>query len=103
MTNLDLAGIIQASNSILTLQISKSVPFLTLYGGFGLENSKISVEYEFDPGDIDPFLIEFELEGKNKTRFMVGARLKLAIISINADYNKGEYEAYNIGIGLTLR
>ena len=103
VTNLDLAGIIKASSSILTFQISKSVPFLTVYGGFGLENSKVNVEYEFDPGDLDPFLIEFDLEGKNKMRFTVGGRLKLAIISINADYNKGEYEAYNLGVGLTLR
>ena len=103
VTNLDLAGIIKASSSILTFQISKSVPFLTVYGGLGLENTKTSVEYEFDPGDLDPFLIEFDLEGKNKMRFTVGGRLKLAIISINADYNKGVYETYNLGIGLTLR
>ncbi|MBA7610644.1 MAG: hypothetical protein GH143_09865 [Calditrichaeota bacterium] len=102
-TNLNVADIIEANNGILTLQISKSVPFLTVYGGLGLESSKMSVEYEFVPEDLPPSTIKFDLEGKNKTRIMLGGRLKLALLSINADYNGGEYKAYNIGIGLTLR
>jgi hypothetical protein len=103
-TNLNLVDVVTATNTILTLQASKSIPFITVYGGLGLENSKMNVEYEFDPGvGLDAVPIEFEMKGDNKTRFIAGLRLKLALLSINADINAGEYTAYNLGVGLTLR
>ncbi len=98
-TNLNLADIVTSTNSILSLQASVSVPIITLYGGIGVENSNISVFLE----DNGTTLLDFDLEGKNKTRTTVGLRFNLLLFSINADYNKGEYDSYTIGAGLTLR
>jgi len=101
-TNLSLGDVVELNNSIITLQASKSVPFLTLYGGIGIENSSMDVNYTFEAGGpVED--ISFSIEGDNKMRTMIGVRLKLALLSINADINKGEYDAYNFGIGLTFR
>jgi hypothetical protein len=103
-TNLNLAGIVKGSNSILTLQASKSIPIITVYGGFGIESTNLEVSYDYiDPIDESEGKIEFEMEGKNKSRVIAGLRLKLALLTLNLDVNTGEYTAYNLGVGLTLR
>ncbi|UCH61600.1 MAG: hypothetical protein JSU77_07210 [Fidelibacterota bacterium] len=100
-TNMDLAGFITAQNSIINLQVSKSVPVLTLYGGFGLESSSIDVKV--DNPDTGENILDFSLDGDNSFRTTVGLRIKLLLLSINVDYNMGEYSAINAGVGLTLR
>ena len=91
-------------NSIATLQASKSIPFLTVYGGFGLESSSMDVDYTYiDALTNMEIPVLFSLDGKNNFRTTIGGRLKLAILSINADYNIDEFNTYNIGVGLTLR
>ena len=104
LTSLKIGDVLDASNSILTLQASKSIPFLTVYGGFGLESSSMDVSYTYvDQVTNTELPIKFSLDGQNSFRTIVGARLKLAIISINADYNVGEFNTLNLGVGLTLR
>ena len=98
-TNLNLDDFITLNSSIISLQVSKSVPFLTVYGGLGIENSKLVV----DVTDLPLLDTDVEISGTNKMRLTVGGRLKLALLSINVDYNIGEYSAINAGIGLTLR
>ncbi|UCD38788.1 MAG: hypothetical protein JSW54_04730 [Fidelibacterota bacterium] len=103
-TNLDLAGVVTGANTIMTLQASKSIPLITIYGGFGLESSQLSIKYDYtNPADQSIDTIKFDMEGDNKTRVIAGLRLKLALLTINADVNTGEYTAYNLGVGLTLR
>ncbi|UCD38965.1 MAG: hypothetical protein JSW54_05670 [Fidelibacterota bacterium] len=102
-TNLNFAEIVKAQNSILTLQASKSIPFITVYGGLGIESSSMSVEYEFQPEGLAAVPIEFDMDGDNKTRFTAGLRLKLALLSLQADINTGEFTAFNLGLGLTFR
>lgn len=100
-TSMDLAGFITAKNSIITLQASKSVPILTLYGGFGIESSSISVD--IDNPDTGEKMLDFSLDGDNSFRTTIGVRIKLLLLSINVDYNIGKYSAVNAGIGLTFR
>ena len=102
-TNLDLGGIVTANNSIITLQVSKSVPLLTVYGGFGIESSSIDVDYIFDDDELGEIPIAFSLDGDNSFRTTIGFRLKLLLLSLHGDYSVGEYAATTIGVGLTLR
>ena len=103
-TNLAGGDIMKMKNSIATLQVSKSIPFLTVYGGFGLENSSLDVDYTYTDALTNiQTPITFNLDGDNRFRTTVGGRLKLAMLTINADYNIGEFNTYNIGLGLTLR
>ncbi len=99
-TSLKMGDILTAKNSILSLQVSKSVPVLTVYGGFGIEKSTIDIKIDDENGTN---LLDFSMEGENGFRTTIGFRLKLLLLSINADYNMGKYPATNIGIGLTFR
>ena len=99
-TTVNLADIVEANNSIISLQASFSVPVITLYGGIGLESSDMSVLLEDESGNT---LLDFSAEGKNKTRATIGVRLKLLLLSIHTDYNVGTYKSITAGIGLTLR
>ncbi len=56
-----------------------------------------------DVTDLPLLDTNIEISGTNKVRMTVGGRLKLALLSINVDYNIGEYTAINAAIGLTLR
>ena len=104
-TSFEIGDMIKAKNSILTLQVSKSLPVLTVYGGFGIESSSIDVDYTqvFDDPALPDVPIKFSLEGDNSFRTILGFRIKLLLLSINYDYNIGEYAAHNIGLGLTFR
>ena len=103
MTNVGIGSIMKMKNSIATLQVSKSIPFLTVYGGFGLENSSLDVKYNYiDELTNTEIPINFNIDGGNKFRTTVGGRLKLFLLTINADYNIGEFNTYNIGVGFTL-
>jgi len=104
LTNLDLGDVAVASNSITTLQVSKGLPFITLYGGLGWEKSTMDVDYDYlDPTTQVKVPIEFSLDGKNETRIIAGLRLKLMLLAINLDYNEGEYTTYSGGISISLR
>ncbi|NOZ09170.1 MAG: hypothetical protein GXO91_09925 [FCB group bacterium] len=102
-TNLTIGSILDASNTIINLQVSKSIPFLTVYGGYGIESSSMDVNYDYTDGTRTTQNINFSLDGKNETRITAGLRLKLAMFSLNADYSQGEYTSYNLGLGITLR
>jgi len=103
--NITMGDIIKMNNSITMFQISKSLPFLTVYGGLGVENSIADVNYSYENALSEtPTSINFSITGTNTFRTIVGFRLKLAILSINADYNIGDdFNTINAGIGITLR
>ncbi len=103
------AGPIESNNTAFNLQFSRRFGFmllsLTPYAGIGMESSDIKVDYTVDdPGN--PYHgqhVAFDLEGNNTSRITAGARLQLTLITVNADINIGEYTAYSVGVGLTLR
>ncbi len=100
ITTMKLGDVLEAKSSVLSLQASKSIPILTLYGGFGIEKSTIDIKLDDDDGNN---LLDFNLEGENGFRTTIGVRIKLLLLSINADYNMGKYPTTNIGLGLTFR
>lgn len=108
-TNLDIEtdeASLSAKNRILNLQVSKSIPFITVFGGVGLENSTLDVAYTFtDPsGLVDPLELSFDLKGDNRLRTTVGARLKFLLLTFHGAWVKnGDYTGLYGGLGLTIR
>jgi hypothetical protein len=108
MQNLEL-GPITSDNTAFNLQVSRRFGFLvasiTPYAGFGMESSDVTVDHTVvDPGSaFDGTNVKFDMEGDNTSRLTAGARLQLLIFTINADINMGEYTAYSVGVGVTLR
>jgi len=92
------------------LNVSKQFGFaflnVTPYAGYMFESSTMTINYtppaaDFGPG-ITPPNINFEIEGNNTSRLVVGLGLRLLIININADYNIGEYNSMTAGISLAF-
>jgi hypothetical protein len=95
-----------------TLQglISKKFSVLTLYGGIGynVAKSNLAVKGTFDINDNgtieaderDPLDLRYGASGPRAT---AGFRLKLAVLTLHADYTLQKYNALTVGIGLSVR
>ncbi len=100
--------LITASGTAFGVVASKGILFLTLYGGFQIESSS------WDVGPYDASVVtvggtqtvtvpKFTVEGKNKSRLLVGVRLLLAIINVHADYSIASTPVVTLGAGITFR
>ena len=91
--------------------ISKKFSVVTVYGGLGYNIAKSNISilgtYDFnDDGDFDdlrevnPVDLRF---GASGPRFTAGFRLKLAVITLHADYTLQKYKALTVGFGINVR
>ncbi len=91
--------------------VSKKLSVLTLYGGLGYNNVTSNIEmlgtYEIETDNPavpiilkDPIKNDFASSGARAT---VGARLKLLILTLHADYTIQEYNTLTLGVGLSVR
>lgn len=86
--------------------ISKKFSILTLYGGAGYNVAKSNIaikgEYELAEGQMitDPVDLNFAASGPRMT---AGMRLKLAILTLHADYTVQKYSCLTVGLGLSVR
>ncbi len=99
---------ITASATAYGVEASKKLLFLTVYGGFQLESSSM---------DIGPYTATFTegtqtrtiqvptftIEGKNKSRMLVGVRLLLLFINVHADYSIASTPMVTLGAGISFR
>ncbi len=107
-----VGGIVTCNNTNFNLHVSKKLPIpiigLTPYFGLGFENTKMDFTYNFvypDPitGNPQSDKVELSFTGENGFRTVVGLKLKVFILNINADYNIGKYPSYSAGVGLSIR
>jgi hypothetical protein len=107
------ASIFSAKATAYGLEVSKKLLILTLYGGFQLESSTLTLaDYQYtgnDPNLINPVTGQglmvpgFEVKGTDKSRFTVGARLLLLIINVHVEYSVAKNPVIALGAGITLR
>jgi hypothetical protein len=94
-----VGDIVDAKATLISLQASVTKTVLVLYGGVGIESSKLDVSYEYNEAGAEPVKIDFELEGGNKMRITVGAGLNLPGMNVHADYNIGTQSVLSAGFG----
>jgi len=74
---------------------------ITPYAGFMLESSKMTFTYTptatLAAGAKAP-QINFELDGANSSRVVLGLSLKILFLNINADYNIAKYNSFTGGV-----
>lgn len=107
---------VDASLNTFTVKatIGKTLPFISAYGGLQYETASLGIDMLGDyPVPItvagqtqtetvtDPFT--YDENGKNTIGALVGARFKLAIFSIYAEYTLAKYSVLNAGIGIGIR
>ncbi len=100
--------LISASGTAFGVVASKGLLFLTVYGGFQIESSS----WDVGPYDasVNTFagtqvvtVPQFTVDGKNKSRLLVGVRLLLAVINVHADYSIATTPVFTVGAGITFR
>lgn len=88
--------------------ISKKISVLTFYGsvGYNFANSSLAMKGTYDLDDdgtaeaTDPVSLDFATSGPRAT---AGMRLKLAVITLHADYTLANYNALTAGFGINIR
>lgn len=98
---------LDASGFTGRLLVGKSIPFLSVYAGLGFSKATTSIglegDYEVGPTNqtiTDPFIFDFPL---NSFSANVGARFRLGVFSIHADYTLGKYPVFAGGVGVSFR
>jgi hypothetical protein len=100
---------LNASGFTGRILVGKSIPLISVYAGLGysqaITNMGLAGQYEIGVGDdmelkVDPLNFEYPI-----TAFAanIGARVRLGIISVHADYTLGAYPLYSGGIGISFR
>lgn len=93
----------------LTIQglISKKFSVLTVYGALGYNkvDSSVKVSGSFDvEGYEDPMVDPIDLNfGEGSLRATAGFRIKLAIVTLHADYTLNKYPIVSAGLGFSVR
>lgn len=108
--NPDQHGVFELNATTMQGVISKKFSVLTLYGGLGYNIAKsnlamkgtydINEDGQADPNEVDPLDLNFTASGFRST---AGFRLKLAILTLHADYTLQKYNCLTVGIGISVR
>ncbi|MEX2232214.1 MAG: DUF6588 family protein [Cyclobacteriaceae bacterium] len=108
--NPDQRGLFEMNATTIQGLISKQFSVLTLYGGLGynIAKSNLAMKGTYDINDdgqvgnneTDPLDLKFSASGFRTT---AGFRLKLAVLTIHADYTLQKYKCLTAGIGISVR
>ena len=108
--NPDQRGVFEMNATTIQGLISKKFSVLTLYGGVGynIAKSNIAIKGNYDinddgetsPNEVDPLDLKFAASGFRTT---AGFRLKLAVLTLHADYTLQKYKCLTVGIGISVR
>lgn len=108
-----------ASGINYNILVGKTLPFISVYAGVGMETSKSelkasgkfpveSPDPQFDnPNNtrydaiVDP--LKLSVDGPNGFRTIVGARFKILILTVNAEYVMADMPVYSLGFGISFR
>jgi len=90
-----VGDLISVKGYAFTLQGSKELAILVLYGGVQFEKSTLKLTYTSTLGS----KVDVELEGSNVVRGVIGAGLNLGPLKLFADANFGAITSFSGGIG----
>ena len=114
LQKMSVGKVFETNHSLYTLMVGKDLSLLLfgvgVYGGVGMEKSKVKIKYTYNPENPDPndpiapgTQIKFDLTGENKFRTTLGAHLRLAVFNISADYSMGADNVLTAGLGISIR
>lgn len=108
--NPDQHGIFEMNATTIQGVISKQFSVLTLYGsmGYNIASSRLAMRGTYDINDngevdaneVDPLDLKYSSSGFRTT---AGFRLKLAVLTLHADYTLQKYKCLSVGIGISVR
>lgn len=108
--NPDQMGLFELNATTVQGVISKKFSVLTLYGGLGYNIAKsnlamkgtydINDNGQADANEVDPLDLKFSASGLRTT---AGFRVKLAVLTLHADYTLQKYNCLTVGLGISVR
>lgn len=108
--NPDQKGLFEMNATTVQGVISKKFSVITFYGGLGynIANSNLAMKGSYDINDdgeiganeSDPLDLKFSASGFRTT---AGFRLKLAVLTLHADYTLQKYKCLTVGLGISVR
>lgn len=108
--NPDQMGLFELNATTVQGVISKNFSVLTLYGGLGYNIAKsnlamkgtydINDNGQADANELDPLDLKFSASGLRTT---AGFRVKLAVLTLHADYTLQKYNCLTVGLGISVR
>jgi hypothetical protein len=104
----------------VNLLVGKTLPIISVYGGVGIESSTTTIStpgaypiiaQNQNPSGTNDLLtvdtieepIDIELKGDNSFRAMIGARVRISVFTIAANYTHSTYPTATVGVGIGLR
>ncbi len=86
------------------VSVSKKLLFITVFGGFQLQSSTMTVgEIKGTVGGASFTLPAFDVPGPNKSQATVGVRLLLLLVNVHAEMNFAGTPSYGAGVGISIR
>jgi hypothetical protein len=117
LNNQELDACIGALN--ISAIASLNIPVLTIYGGLGYTktNTRIELSGNFPTPQLYGTSVEYrdagvrtgasfpgiDIKDFSGLRANIGLRVKLAVVTIHADYTKAEYNVLSAGLGISFR
>jgi hypothetical protein len=96
--------ILTGSGTAYGLSVSKRLLFITVFGGYQLQSSKIKVNDITGTVGGNPFTLQgFEVAGPNKSQLTVGVRVLLLLVNVHAEMNLAGTPSYGAGVGISFR
>lgn len=108
-----------ASGINYNILVGKTLPFISVYAGVGMETSKSELKAtgKFPVESPDPQVgninntrydaienpLNLSVDGPNGFRTIVGARLKILILTVSAEYVMADMPVYSLGFGISFR
>ncbi len=92
---------VDANSSFVNLQINKSFPIVSIYGGLQYENYSVDVNYLYKTSSGTTSIV-FNQKGDNHFRGIAGATISLGPGKFNADLNFGTVFAFTAGFGFGI-
>jgi len=107
--NLKIGTLMDASASAFGINASIRLGWgflnLTPYAGFILESSKILWSYDYTvdtPTGQAQERIQFEAQGENSSRIVLGASVKILLVNVNFDVNLAKYRTFSAGVMIVI-
>jgi hypothetical protein len=97
-------GTLDISSAAFTgrLLIGANFPFIALYTGIGYGTTNTTFEMSGKLNG-DDFLMDIPFNGSGSFDTNIGARVRLGVIAIHADYTVGNYSMLTAGLGISFR
>jgi len=98
--------IFSAKATAYGLEVSKKLFILTLYGGFQIESSTMTLNDFQGINQATGTAVTisgYDVNGSDKSRFTLGARLLLLIINVHAEYSFATVPVAAVGVGISIR